>query len=106
MEGACVYIDRSHNSVLVMYKEVEKNKVLHLTYSNGSSHHQFITTKLLTQLLPNDCVHILYSLPYLPDSLETILNNWISIGINKLNILNRQEERKKMIKCLIILFII
>jgi len=95
MEGACVYVVQGHNSVLVMYKEVEKNKVLHLTYSNGTSHHQFITTKLLTQLLPHDCVHILYSLPYLPDSLETTLNNWISIGINKLNILNRQEERRK-----------
>jgi hypothetical protein len=78
-----------------MYKEVEKNKVLHLTYSNGTSHHQFITTKLLTQLLPHNCVHILYSLPYLPHSLETTLNNWISIGTNRLNILNRQEERKK-----------
>ena len=65
MEGACVYVDQSQNSVLVMYKEVKKNKVLHLTYSNGTSHYQFITTKLLTQLLPHDCVHILYSLPYL-----------------------------------------
>ena len=95
MEGACVYVDQGHNSVLVMYKEVEKNKVLHLTYSNGTSHHQFITTKLLTQLLPHDCVHILYSLPYLPDSLETTLNNWISIGINKLNILIDKKSGKK-----------
>ena len=28
MEGACVYVNSQHNSVLVMYKEVEKNKVL------------------------------------------------------------------------------
>ena len=95
MEGACVYVDQRQNSVLVMYKEVEKNKVLHLTYSNGISHYQFITGKLLTQLLPHDCFHILYSLPYLPESLETTLNNWISIVINKLNILNTIEERKK-----------
>tara|TARA_B100001250_G_C19669132_1_gene730659 strand:+ start:476 stop:850 length:375 start_codon:yes stop_codon:yes gene_type:complete len=95
MEGACVYVDSQHTSVLVMYKEVEKNKVLYLNYSNGTLYHQFITTRLLTQLLPHDCVHILYSLPYLPDSLETTLNNWISIGINRLNILNRQDERKK-----------
>lgn len=95
MEGACVYVDQKKNPVLVMYKEVEKNKVLHLSYSNGTSHYQFITSKLLTQLLPHDSVHILYSLPYLSDSLETTLNNWISIGINKLNTLNREEERKK-----------
>jgi hypothetical protein len=95
MEGACVYVDSQHTSVLVMYKEVEKNKVLYLNYSNGTLYHQFITTRLLTQLLPHDCVHILYSLPYLPDSLETTLNNWISIGINRLNILNREDERKK-----------
>ena len=95
MEGACVYVDSQHTSVLVMYKEVEKNKVLYFNYSNGTLYHQFITTRLLTQLLPYDCVHILYSLPYLPNSLEATLNNWISIGINKLNVLNRQDERKK-----------
>lgn len=95
MEGACVYVNSQHNSVLVMYKEVEKNKVLYFNYSNGTLYHQFITTRLLTQLLPYDCVHILYSLPYLPNSLEATLNNWISIGINKLNVLNKQEERKK-----------
>ena len=102
MEGACVYVDQKKNPVLVMYKEVEKNKVLHLSYSNGTSHYQFITSRLLTQLLPHDCVHILYSLPYLSDSLETTLNNWISIGINKLNTLNREEERKKNDKMLVI----
>jgi len=95
MEGACVYVDSQHTSVLVMYKEVEKNKVLYFNYSNGTLYHQFITTRLLTQLLPYDCVHILYSLPYLPNSLEATLNNWISIGINKLNVLNKQDERKK-----------
>ncbi len=89
-----------------MYKKVEKNKVLHLNYSNGNSYYQFITTKLLTQLIPLDCVHILYSLPYLPDSLETTLDNWISIGINKFKYFKQTRRAKKMIKCLIILFII
>jgi len=91
---------------LVMYKEIENNKVLYFTYSNGICYHKFIISKLLTQLLPDNCVHILYSLPYLLSSLETTLNNWVSIAINRLNMLNKEDERKKMIKCLIILFII
>ena len=94
MEGACVYIDQKQNSVLVMYKEVEKNNVLYLIYSNKSFFYQFITTKLLTYLLPHNCIHILYSLPYLCHSLEITLNNWILLGINKLNNLNILEEKK------------
>ena len=94
MEGACVYFNKNYHSVLVMYKEIEKNKVLYFTYSNGVCYYKFITSKLLTQLLPHNCVHILYYLPYLPASLETTLNNWISIAIYRLNMLNKENERK------------
>jgi len=95
MEGACVYFNKNNHSVLVMYKEIEKNKVLYFSYSNGVCYYKFITSKLLTQLLPDNCVHILYCLPYLPSSLETTLNNWVSIAINRLNMLNNEDERKK-----------
>jgi len=48
-----------------MYKEYinNNNKVLLLIYSNCKLYYQFITSKLLTNIIPKDCIRILTSLP-------------------------------------------
>ena len=95
MEGACVYNDSCYNPVLVMYKEFEKNKVLYFIYTSQNSYHQIIETKVLTQILPNNCIHILTYLPYFDDLIYT-LNTWVSIATNRLKLLNKQDYNKEI----------
>tara|TARA_B100001173_G_scaffold309497_1_gene321990 strand:+ start:918 stop:1289 length:372 start_codon:yes stop_codon:yes gene_type:complete len=95
MEGACVYNDSCYNPVLVMYKEFEKNKVLYFIFTSQNSYHQIIQTKVLTQILPKNCIHILSKLPYFDDLIIT-LNTWVSIAKGRLNLLNKQDYNKEI----------
>tara|TARA_R110002072_G_scaffold4808_3_gene33459 strand:+ start:380 stop:709 length:330 start_codon:yes stop_codon:yes gene_type:complete len=76
MEGACVYINENNNPSLIMYKEYINNKVLFVLYSNCKLYYQFITSKLLTNIIPKYCVHILTSLPFDYYSLHNTLKIW------------------------------
>lgn len=82
MEGACVVtID---NPILIMYKEIDKNCVLFVVYTNKTLKYNYITCKQLTNLIPIDAVHILTKLPYY-DELHLTLRFWKIMVFNKLN---------------------
>tara|TARA_B100000945_G_scaffold189509_1_gene152205 strand:+ start:188 stop:538 length:351 start_codon:yes stop_codon:yes gene_type:complete len=97
MQGSYVYNDSYNKPVLVMYKEFDKNKVLHFIYSSQNSYYQIISPYVLTQLLPKDCVNILTYLPYF-DDINITLKTWINIGINRLNYLNLKNINKEDLK--------
>ena len=80
MEGACVFVRTT--PFLIMYKEIEKNRVLFVIYNNNMLKYNYITTKQLTNLLPRDAVHILTKLPYY-NELHLTLRFWKIMAYNK-----------------------
>lgn len=82
MQGACIF--RYDNPVLIMYKEIEKNKVLFLVYTNYEAKYNYITSKELTNLIPLDAHHILTTLPYYQE-LHLTLRFWKILAFNVLN---------------------
>jgi hypothetical protein len=81
MQGACVF--RYDYPVLIMYKEIEKNRVLFVIYTNYTLKYNYITCKQLTNLIPVDAVHILTKLPYY-NELHLTLRFWKIMVLNKL----------------------
>ena len=81
MEGACVFVRMT--PFLIMYKEIEKNRVLFVIYNNNILKYNYITSKQLTNLIPRDAVHILTKLPYY-NELHLTLRFWKIMAYNKL----------------------
>ena len=81
MQGACVF--RYNSPSLIMYKEIEKNHVLFVIYTNYTLKYNYITCKQLTNLIPLDAVHILTKLPYY-NELHLTLRFWKIMAYNKL----------------------
>lgn len=81
MEGACVFVRIT--PFLIMYKEIEKNRVLFVIYNNNILKYNYITSKQLTNLIPRDAVHILTKLPYY-NELHLTLRFWKIMAYNKL----------------------
>lgn len=81
MQGACVF--SYEYPVLIMYKEIEKNRVLFVIYTNYTLKYNYITCKQLTNLIPIDAVHILTKLPYY-NALDLTLRFWKIMAYNKL----------------------
>jgi hypothetical protein len=90
MEGACIYINSLNESTLLMYKEYTNNQVFLLYYANYKLYYSFINTKMLTNSIPIDCIHILTSLPFYYNNLEKTIKIWRILALNKLknNIFN------------------
>ena len=82
MQGACII--KRNNPVLLMYKEIEKNKVLFVVYTNNTLKYNYISSKQLTNLIPVDAVHILTKLPYY-NEIHLTLRFWKIMVLNKLN---------------------
>jgi len=82
MQGACVF--RYDYPVLIMYKEIEKNRILFVIYTNNTLLYNYITCKQLTNLIPVDSIHILTKLPYY-NELHLTLRFWKIMALNKLN---------------------
>lgn len=81
MQGACVF--SYEYPVLIMYKEIDKNCVLFVIYTNYTLKYNYITCKQLTNLIPLDAIHILTKLPYY-NELHLTLRFWKIIAYNKL----------------------
>ena len=81
MEGACVFVRMT--PFLIMYKEIEKNRVLFVIYNNNILKYNYITSKQLTNLIPVDAIHILTKLPYY-NELDLTLRFWKIMAYNKL----------------------
>ena len=81
MEGVCIFYYKG--PVLIMYKEIEKNKVLLVIYYNRSLKYTYITNRQLTNLIPRESVHILTKLPYY-NNLDLTLRFWKILIYNKL----------------------
>ena len=81
MQGACVF--RYDYPGLIMYKEIEKNCVLFVIYTNYTLKYNYITCKQLTNLIPVDSIHILTKLPYY-NELHLTLRFWKIMAYNKL----------------------
>ncbi len=81
MQGACVF--RYDYPGLIMYKEIEKNRVLFVIYANYTLKYNYITCKQLTNLIPVDAIHILTKLPYY-NELHLTLRFWKIMAYNKL----------------------
>ncbi len=102
MEGACVYINKSNETVLVMYKEIKElkefinNVIFIVRYSKRSLNYGYINDKNLTSILPINCIHILTYLPYLDDTYE-MLNIWKTMVLCRLNLLNNKTESDKKV---------
>ena len=73
MQGACIVT--YENPVLIMYKEIEKNRVLFVIYYNNTVKYNYISCKDLTNLIPVEAVHILTKLSYYGE-LELTLKFW------------------------------
>ena len=97
MEGACVYINENNNPSLIMYKEYINNKVLFVLYSNCKLYYQFITSKLLTNIIPKYCVHILTSLPFDYYSLHNTLKIWKYSALYGLIYYETKRESNRMV---------
>jgi hypothetical protein len=67
-----------------MYKEIEKNRVLFVLYTNNTLKYNYITCKQLTNSIPVDSIHILTKLPYY-NELHLTLRFWKIMALNKLN---------------------
>ena len=65
------------------------------TSTRTNSYYQIIKTKVLTQILPKNCIHILTYLPYFDDLIIT-LNTWVSIAKARLKFLNKQDYNKEI----------
>jgi hypothetical protein len=83
MEGACIYINSLNESTLLIYKEYSNNKVFLLYYVNYKLYYSFITTKMLTNIIPVDCIHILTKLPFY-QNLEKTIEIWRLLVLNEL----------------------
>lgn len=81
MQGGCIFTDNC--PVLIMYKEIEKNRVLFVIYTNYTLKYSYITCKQLTNLIPVDAIHILTKLPYY-NELHLTLRFWKIMAYNKL----------------------
>lgn len=88
MEGACIYLNNNNIPTISMYKNYYSNKVLHLIYCNKIVYFSIITTKELTSILPNNCIHVLTKLPY-KNNINDILLSWRIIILNKLLQINK-----------------
>ena len=83
MEGACIYINSLNESTLFIYKEYSNNKIFLLYYSNYKLYYSFITSKMLTNSIPFNCIHILTKLPFYNNPEKTI-EIWRLLVLNKL----------------------
>ena len=84
MEGACIYINNLNQSILLIYKEYSNNEVFLLYYVNYNIYYSFINTKMLTNIIPIDCIHILTRLPFYYNNLEKTIEIWRILALNKL----------------------
>lgn len=98
MEGACVYMNDNNNPCLIMYKEYINNKVLFVLYSNYKLYYQFISSKLLTNIMPKECVHILTSLPFDYYSLYDTLKIWKYSALYGLIFYETKREKNNLSK--------
>ncbi len=81
MQGACIYYYKG--PVLIMYKEIENNKVLFVIYYNKTLKYNYITNRQLTKLIPIQSIHILTKLPYY-NNLDLTLRFWKILVENKI----------------------
>jgi hypothetical protein len=88
MEGACVYIDTDNFSTLLMYKEIKPRIVLYLKYNFLEFKVKYISIFDFLNLIPENNIHILSSLPYIND-IKLTIDVWRNMALNKLNFLNR-----------------
>lgn len=84
MEGACIYINSLNESTLLIYKEYSNNEVFLVYYVNYNLYYSFITSKMLTNIIPSDCIHILTSLPFYYNNLEKTIEIWRILVLHKL----------------------
>lgn len=97
MEGACIYINNFNESTLLIYKEYINNEIFLLYYCNYKLYYSFITSKLLTNIIPFDCIHILTKLPFYYNDLEKTIKIWKLLVLNKIknkNIKNNYKNSK------------
>ena len=70
-----------------MYKEYAKNNIIFAIFCNKKLYYQFTSTKVLTEIIPRDCIHILTNLPF-NRNIDIMLNMWRILIQEKLTINN------------------
>ena len=88
MEGACVYLDVDNFSTLLMYKEIKPRIVLYVKYNFLEFKVNYISIFDFLNLIPENNIHIISSLPYIND-IQLTIDVWRNMALNKLNFLNR-----------------
>ena len=84
MQGAAIYRNDYEEPTILMYKEYYNNLVFILMYVDKKLSYQFITTKLLTEIMPRDCIHVLTELPFI-SNINTTISIWRLLIKNKLD---------------------
>tara|TARA_B100001093_G_scaffold520417_1_gene615636 strand:+ start:5221 stop:5484 length:264 start_codon:yes stop_codon:yes gene_type:complete len=84
MQGAAIYRNDYEQPTILMYKEYYNNLVFILMYVDKKLSYQFITTKLLTEIMPRDCIHVLTELPF-SNNINTTISIWRLLIKNKLD---------------------
>lgn len=92
MEGACVYNDKDNNPVLLMYKEWNPNTIFFSIYSNKLLKTGYIETRLFTEFIPRNSIHLLTKLPLDKNSEFKTLEMWKSLIKYRLIIENNKNK--------------
>lgn len=88
MEGACVFVDENNFSTLLMYKEIKNKLIFCVKYNFLEFKVTYINIFDFFSLIPDNSIHILSKLPYIND-IDSTLDVWKNMALNKLNFLNR-----------------
>ena len=91
MQGTCVYLDCHHQSNLVWYKEYNNHNLFYLHYCNYKYQNGTINIYDYWKIIPDDCIHILFYLPW-GDNLQDTINIWSQLAYNKLIHLNKKNK--------------
>ena len=88
MEGACVYKDNYNFSNLLMYKELNNNKIFYVKYNVIEFNINYINIYDFIKIFPSDSKHIINSLPYY-SYIELTLDVWRKMALKRLIFLNK-----------------